>query len=129
MLLLSTFDDIGEDDDGENDGFARISQILNVRRVVELFIGEICAVNGELFDRLDDEFILLGERIRLVNDVSLLELIGAGGDSGVGKAGVPAVDDDERLVVFNCSSSSSLLGKGTVVVSNLSSLIRREIRI
>lgn len=95
--------------------------MLNVRRVVdtEVFIGEI-------FDR-GDEFILLGERIRLVNDVSLLELIGAGGDAGVGKAAVDDDDDDdERLVVFNCCSSSSLLGEGTVVVSNLSSLIRRD---
>ena len=98
-MLLSTLAEIGEEEEGENEGFARISQMLNVRRVVALLIGEICAVNG-----VDDEFILLGERMRLVNDVSLLELIGAGGDSGVGKAGVADDDDDdddERLVVFN----------------------------
>jgi hypothetical protein len=110
----------------DDPGLARISQMLNVLRVVEeelheVLIGEICDESGD--DDGDDEtveigeaLILLGERIRLVNEPSFVELIGAAGEGGVGKGG----DDDG--FVFDCSS---MLAEGTVV-SNLSSLIRRD---
>lgn len=104
------------------EGLPRISQMLNVRRVVDVFIADRSDVKDDSFDRVE-LLILLGERIRLVKDVSLLELIGSAGGlrSFVGAVGD---DNDERLVDFKCSSS--LLGDESVVVSNFSSLIRRD---
>jgi hypothetical protein len=69
LLLLSTADE---------EGLARISQMLNVRRVEdddELhddLIGEICDGEEEDAVEMGEELILLGERIRLVNEPNLV---------------------------------------------------------
>lgn len=112
LLLLST----DEDDD---EGLARISQMLNVRRVEELqeedLMGEICDDGDELLDN-GEELILLGERIRLVNEPNLVKAIcGVDDDDG----GVVDKDGDGDGSDFNLSS---LPVEGTVD-SKLSSLI------
>jgi hypothetical protein len=94
--------------------------MLNVRRVEdeeelhEDLMGEICDGEEDQFIETGDELILLGERIRLVNESSLVKVIakGVGDDKG------EHVDE----VVFNLSS---LPVEGTIV-SNLSSLIRKD---
>lgn len=67
-----------DDDEDEDEGLARISQMLKVRRVEELhdddLIGEICVGDDELVDN-GEELILLGERIRLVNEPNLVKVI------------------------------------------------------
>lgn len=108
--------------DDDDDGLARISQMLNVRRVEdeeelhEDLIGEICDEDEELVER-GEELILLGERIRLVTEPSLVKVIcGVDDEGGVGK------DGDGDGLVFNLSS---LPVEGTIG-SNLSSLIRED---
>jgi len=105
----------------DDEGLARISQMLNVLRVEDEeelhddLIGEICDEEDE-FVEIGEELILLGERIRLVNEPSLVKVICDVDDGGVGKGG------DGDGFVFNLSS---LPVEGTVV-SNLSSLIRKD---
>lgn len=119
---MSTDDDDIED---ETEGLARISQMLNVRRVEELqeddLIGEICDEDEELVDN-GEELILLGERIRLVNEPNLVKVIcGVDDDDG---GGVVDKDGDGDGSDFNLSS---LPVEGTVD-SKLSSLITTTAR-
>jgi hypothetical protein len=105
----------------DDEGLARISQMLNVRRVEDEeelhddFIGEICDEEDELVE-IGEELILLGESIRLVNEQpNFVKLIcGVDDGGGVGKGG------DGDGFVFNLSS---LPVEGTSG-SDLSSLIR-----
>ncbi len=95
---------------------ARISQMLNVRRVEEDdelhddLMGEIWDEEDEVVE-IGEELILLGERIRLVNEPNLVKGIG-----GVGTG----EDGDELIFVL---SSLSVVD---TVISNLSSLIRKD---
>jgi hypothetical protein len=95
--------------------------MLNVRRVEEEeelhddLIGEICDEDDEVVE-IGEELILLGERIRLVNEPNLVKGTCVVGGVGVGKGG----DGDGSG--FNLSS---LPVEGTVV-SNLSSLIGKD---
>jgi hypothetical protein len=105
----------------DDEGLARISQMLNVRRVEDEeelhddLIGEICDEDDE-FVEIGEELILLGERIRLVNEPNLVKVICGVDDGGVGKGG-----DGDGFVL----NLSSLPVEGTVV-SALSSLIRKD---
>ena len=112
-----------DDDEDEDEGLARISQMLNVRRVEELhdddLIGEICDGDEELVDN-GEELILLGERIRLVNEPNLVKAIWGVDDDG----GVVDKDGDGDGFGFNLSS---LPVEGTVD-SKLSSLITTTIK-
>lgn len=106
----------------DDEGLARISQMLNVRRLEDEeelhddLIGEICDEDDE-FVEIGEELILLGERIRLVNEPNLVKAICDVDDGGgVGKGG----DGDE--FVFNLSS----LPVEDTIVSNLSSLIGKD---
>jgi hypothetical protein len=97
--------------------------MLNVRRVEEDeelhddLIGEICDEEDEVVE-IGEELILLGERIRLVNEPNLVkgicDIVGGGG--GVGKG-----EDGDELI-FDLSSLSVV----DTVISNLSSLIRKD---
>ena len=115
LLLLST------DDAGVDVGLARISQMLKVRRVDddeelhEDLIGEMCGED----DDVGDELILLGERIRLVNEPNFVNATGVVAGGGVEEGG----DGDGDGFVFNLSSSLPVEG---TVISNLSSLIRKD---
>jgi len=94
--------------------------MLNVRRVEEDeelhddLIGEICDEEDEVVE-IGEELILLGERIRLVNEPNLVkgicDIVG-----GVGKG-----EDGDELI-FDLSSLSVV----DTVISNLSSLIRKD---
>jgi len=96
--------------------------MLNVRRVEEDeelhddLIGEICDEEDEVVE-IGEELILLGERIRLVNEPNLVkgicDIVGGG---GVGKG-----EDGDELI-FDLSSLSVV----DTVISNLSSLIRKD---
>lgn len=96
--------------------------MLNVRRVEdddelhEDLMGEICEGDDAEWLERGEELILLGDRIRLVNEPSLFRVSCGVDGGGVGKGG----DGDES--VFNLSS---LPVEGTIV-SNLSSLIRKD---
>ena len=112
--MLSTDDD---------EGLARISQMLNVRRVEDEeelhddFIGEImCDGDEEELFEIGEELILLGESMRLVNEqLNFGKLF-----CGVADGGGVGNDGDGDASVFNLSS---LPLEGTNV-SDLSSLIR-----
>lgn len=92
-------------------------------------IGEVGVDDEELAER-GEELILLGERMRLVNEPSLIELICAAGEGGIGK------DGGDEGFVFNSSTTSSVAATAAAVVvvvvaqgavgSNLSSLIGRD---
>jgi hypothetical protein len=90
--------------------------MLNVRRVEEDdelhddLMGEIWDEEDEVVE-IGEELILLGERIRLVNEPNLVKGIG-----GVGTG----EDGDELIFVL---SSLSVVD---TVISNLSSLIRKD---
>lgn len=93
--------------------------MLKVRRVDddeelhEDLIGEICDEE----DDVGDELILLGERIRLVNEPNFVNATGVVAGGGVEEGG------DGDGFVFNLSSSLPVEG---TVVSNLSSLIGKD---
>lgn len=84
---------VSDNDEGDDDDVVVVVGEDEVG-LHEFLVGEFRREDAESFET-GDELILLGERIRLVNEPSLVELICAVGEGGVGKGG----DDDG--FVFN----------------------------